>query len=98
MHWSKPDENGGEITKYTIYKKVIGMDVSWSRVADVLGRQSQYTYTVEDLDPGKKYSFIVTATNQYGESLKDDSKAKTVVIPAEIAPSVTTTTAFHSCK
>jgi len=80
LTWSKPDENGGEIIKYTIHKKVIGMDGSLSKI-DVTA--TLFTYTVENLDPGKKYSFIVTAWNKDGESLQYDIKAKTVIIPVE---------------
>ncbi|KAK3724594.1 hypothetical protein QZH41_018287, partial [Actinostola sp. cb2023] len=79
LTWSKPDENGGEITKYTIHKKVIEMDGSLSKI-DVTA--TLFTYTVKKLDPGK-YIFIVTAWNKDGESLQDDSKAKTVIIPVE---------------
>ncbi|KAK3735287.1 hypothetical protein QZH41_001620 [Actinostola sp. cb2023] len=80
LTWSKPDENGGEIIKYTIHMKVIGMDGSLSKINVTA---TLFTYTVENLDPGKKYSFIVTAWNKDGESLQDDSKAKTVIIPVE---------------
>ncbi|KAK3746865.1 hypothetical protein QZH41_008123, partial [Actinostola sp. cb2023] len=89
LTWSKPDENGGEIIKYTIHMKVIGMDGSLSKINVTA---TLFTYTVENLDPGKKYSFIVTAWNKDGESLQDDSKAKTVIIPVETTTTPTTTT------
>jgi hypothetical protein len=93
LYWSKPDENGGTITKYTIYKKTILQD-GWSVVKEVpSSSKSNYKTNVDGLKPGYTYSFIITATNEHGTSAIDDSRAKTVKIIETTTPTATTTTA-----
>ncbi|XP_028518373.1 uncharacterized protein LOC114576269 [Exaiptasia diaphana] len=77
LMWSKPEENGGEIEYYTIYKKLAGAK-KWLQVGTLSGEP--LTYTVKELLPGKTYSFDVTAKNKDGPSLKGVN-VKTVTLP-----------------
>jgi hypothetical protein len=83
--WTKPEDNWSSINKYSIYMKVIHEDCreySWAQIGIVNETNSvpKFKYKVDSLKPRKKYNFIVTAWNEYGESFKDERKAKTIVI------------------
>ena len=98
LYWTTPDENGGKITKYTIYMKDIrgnGQQANWTKVNDVTDTSSlRYEYMVENLVPGHNYTYIVTAWNKYGESdVAGGSNAIHIAIPniKTTASSITTT-------
>ena len=63
--------------RYTIYKR-IGNDEQWTMV-DVINDISKREFVVR-VEKGKQYEFVVTATNKYGESLKNKDRIKVVVI------------------
>ncbi|XP_020912639.1 neogenin isoform X1 [Exaiptasia diaphana] len=92
LSWSKPEENGGEIEYYTIYKRLAGDD-DWLQVGTLSG--DPLTYTVKDLLPGKTYSFHVTAKNKDGSSLMDVNRI-TVTLPVETTTPHPSTSAIAS--
>ena len=74
LTWSEPESNGKEITQYTVYQRIVadGKPREWKElkiITDVSDRE----LTV-NLESGKVYEFVVTATNEFGESLKEDGK------------------------
>ena len=78
LKWREPESNGKEITQevtqYTVYQRIVtdGKPGEWIKlktITDVSVRE----LTVE-LESGKVYEFVVTATNKFGESLKEDGK------------------------
>ena len=74
LKWSEPQNHGKEITQYTVYQRIVTDDKpgAWTKlktIADISVRE----LTVE-LEKGKVYEFVVTATNEFGESLKEDGK------------------------
>lgn len=76
--WSEPENNGKVITQYTVYQRIVtdGKPGEWKElkiITDVSVRE----LTVE-LEGGKVYDFVVTATNEIGESLKEEEKVKRV--------------------
>lgn len=78
LKWSEPQNNGKEITKYTVYQRIVtdGKPGEWimlTTITDVTVRE----LTVE-LESGKVYEFVVTATNELGESFKEDGKIVTL--------------------
>jgi hypothetical protein len=78
LNWTKPDENGGIITKYTIYMKDVAHESVWTKIDDVID-SSRLEYTIsKNIEYGRTYKFIVTAWNECGETVKDDKKAKTI--------------------
>ena len=100
LYWKTPDENGGEITKYTIYMKNIRenkQQASWIKVNEVTDTSSlRYEYMVESLVPGHNYTYIVTAWNKYGESDAGGSNAIHIAIPNIKTTACTMTTTATS--
>ena len=77
LKWEEPNNNGAEITIYTVYYGTIN-DEQWKeteKITDVSVRK----YIVK-VEMGKKYKVLVTASNKYGESSKE-GKIKRVDVP-----------------
>ena len=74
LKWKEPESNGKVITMYTVYQRVVtdGKVGQWTeikKIRDVSVRELKIT-----LERGKVYQFAVTATNELGESLKQEEK------------------------
>ena len=72
LKWSEPQNNGKVITQYTVYQRVLtdGKPGEWIKlktITDISSRELEV-----ELESGKVYEFVVTATNEFGESLKED--------------------------
>ena len=72
LMWKEPESNGKDITMYTVYQRVVtdGKVGQWtmiSRIRDVSVRELKIA-----LERGKVYQFAITATNELGESLKQE--------------------------
>ncbi|XP_031569708.1 hemicentin-1-like isoform X2 [Actinia tenebrosa] len=90
LTWTKPNDNGGDLIKFTIYMKEDD-EFNCTKAKDILDL-SVLEYTLrKSVDYGKNYTFLVTAWNKYGESMKDDVMAKTISIP-QIKPTCETNT------
>lgn len=81
LKWSKPQNNGKVITQYTVYQRIVtdGKPEEWIKlktITDVSVRELEV-----ELEEGKVYEFVVTATNEFGESLKEDEKIRRVKAP-----------------
>ena len=77
LKWEEPNDNGAEITMYTVYYGTLN-DEQWKetkKITDVSVRK----YVVKVV-MGKKYKVLVTASNKYGESSKED-KIQFVDVP-----------------
>ena len=82
LKWKKPESNGKVITMYTVYKRVVtdGKVEQWTiikEISDVSVRELKIA-----LERGKVYQFAVTATNELGESPKQE-KANIQQVKAE---------------
>ena len=74
LKWSEPQNNGKVITQYTVYQRIVtdGKPGEWIKlktITDVSVREWEIK-----LEMGKVNEFVVTATNMFGESLKEDGK------------------------
>ena len=74
LKWKEPESNGKVITMYTVYQRVVtdGKVGQWTEIReinDVSVRELKIT-----LERGKVYQFAVTATNELGESLKQEDE------------------------
>jgi len=74
LKWSEPQNNGKVITQYTVYERIVtdGKPGDWielNTITDVSVRES-----IVQLESGNVYEFLVTATNEVGESFKEDGK------------------------
>ena len=72
LKWKEPESNGKVITMYTVYQRVVtdGKVGQWTeikKIRDVSVRELKIT-----LERGKVYQFAITATNELGESLKQE--------------------------
>ena len=72
LKWKEPESNGKVITMYTVYQRVVtdGKVEQWTiikEISDVSVRELKIT-----LERGKVYQFAITATNELGESLKQE--------------------------
>ena len=67
--WEEPENNGGVITKYSIYQRTTS-DEKWENLKDFTVI-SKWEYAVK-VQKGKAYEFVVTATNKFGESSKSN--------------------------
>ena len=72
LKWKEPESNGKVITMYTVYQRVVtdGKVGQWRvirKIRDVSVRELKIP-----LERGKVYQFAITATNEFGESLKQE--------------------------
>ena len=81
IKWKQPPDNGDPITKYTVYQRTTkdnGSLGDWNKlyeINDPLEREA-----ILQLVKGKEYEFVVTATNKFGESLKEEGKIKKIIV------------------
>ena len=72
LKWKEPESNGKVITMYTVYLRVMadGKVGKWTiikNISDASVRELKIP-----LERGKVYQFAITATNEFGESLKQE--------------------------
>nr|XP_058958257.1 neogenin-like isoform X1 [Pocillopora verrucosa] len=83
LKWKEPESNGKVITMYTVYQRVVtdGKVGQWTeirKIRDVSTKEFKIA-----LEKGKVYQFAITATNELGESLKQE-KANIQQVKAEV--------------
>ena len=80
LKWSEPQNNGREITEYTVYQRIVTDDKpgKWTKLKTITN--SSVREFAVDLTKGKVYEFVVTATNDFGESLTEPEKFKRVMV------------------
>ena len=86
LKWEKPNNNGAEITMYTVYYGTQS-DEQWKeikKITDVSVRK----YVVRDV-MGKKYKVLVTASNKYGESSEEGMVQRVDVLEGGLSASLT---------
>ena len=72
LKWKEPKSNGKVITMYTVYQRVVndGKVGQWTvirKIKNVSVRELKIT-----LERRKVYQFAISATNELGESLKQE--------------------------
>ena len=77
LKWSEPENNGRVITQYTVYQRIVtdGKSGEWSKLETTVDSVTELTV---ELESGNVYEFVVTATNTFGESLKEEGKVERV--------------------
>ena len=71
LKWKKPEDNGAAIILYSKYQRIAN-DEQWTDHENITD-PSKRSYSV-NVDKGKKYEFVMTASNKYGESDKGNVK------------------------
>ena len=74
LKWKEPESNGEVIIMFTVYQRVVtdGKVGQWTvirKIKNVSVRELKIT-----LERGKVYQFAITATNEFGESLKQEDE------------------------
>lgn len=75
--WSQPRDTWEPILNYTVYQRTDdrnddvedGAVVDWTKLTTIYD-PALCQYSVDNLNRGEKYKFVVTATNTHGEGLK----------------------------
>ena len=82
LKWKEPESNGKVITMYTVYQRVVtdGKVGQWTVIRKIRGVSTRELKIA--LEKGKMYHFAITATNELGESLKQE-KANIQQVKAE---------------
>ena len=75
LKWKEPESNGKVIIMYTVYQRVVtdGKVGQWTIIENISKVESVRELKIT-LERGKVYQFAVTATNELGESLKQEEK------------------------
>ena len=82
LKWTEPQNNGGIITQYTVYQRIVavGKPGEWIKLTTVTNISARELKI--ELELGKVYEFVVTAINELGESLKENEKIMRLEIKA----------------
>ena len=81
LKWKKSQNSGAPITKYTVYQRIVkDGDTSheWAKVQDITSVSVREVAV--DLEIGRDYEFVVTASNKCGESKKEQEKMKRISV------------------
>ena len=81
LKWEESQNSGAPITKYTVYQRIVNdgnTSQEWAKVQDIT-RVSVREVAV-DLEIGRDFEFVVTASNKCGESKKEVEKIKRISV------------------
>ena len=67
LTWKQPASNGAVITRYKVYQKGTNKE-QWTEIQTF--NNATREYVVSEVEKGGEYDFVVTATNDYGDSPK----------------------------
>ena len=77
--WDEPQNNGAPITKYTVYQRIVNNSSApreWCKIR-IITDVSVREVTVK-LEKGREYVFLVTASNRFGESVKEEKNIRKI--------------------
>ena len=81
LKWKEAENNGAPITQYTVYQRTVredGKTLNWIKIKEVTDTSDRKV--VVNLGKGKEYEFVVSATNNFGEGLKEDRKIRKIKV------------------
>ena len=73
LQWKEAENNGAPITQYTVYRRTVredGTSLNWIRIKEITNTSDRKV--VVNFEKGKEYELVVTATNRFGEGVKDE--------------------------
>ena len=79
LKWKEAENNGAPITKYTVYRRTVredGTSLNWIKIKEITDTSDRKV--VVNLEKGKEYEFIVSATNSFGEGGKEERKIRKI--------------------
>ncbi|WP_082651251.1 glycosyl hydrolase family 8 [Paenibacillus etheri] len=84
LTWSAPSASTEPVRGFRIYEKNDKVKTHWSKYVPAAEGQTEYSYTVDDINPAKKYEFIVKAVGTRINS--DPVEVSTIEGPSESEP------------
>ena len=81
LKWKEAENNGALITQYTVYRRTVredGTSLKWIKVKEVT--DTSVRKVVVNLEKGKEYEFVVSATNSFGEGGKEERKIRKIKV------------------
>ena len=82
IKWNVPLNNGAPITQYTVYQRALNKDGTtreWNKIK-VITNLSDREVVVPELEKGRVYEFVVTASNEHGESSRTEKNIKKLIV------------------
>ena len=79
IKWNEAQNNGASITQYSVYRRIVtddGTPGEWEKVSENPAVRAVNV----SFEKGKEYEVVVTATNRFGESLKEEDKIKKIKV------------------
>ena len=81
LKWREAENNGAPITQYTVYQRTVredGTSFSWIKIKEITDTSDRKV--VVNLEKGKEYELVVTATNMFGEGRKEEGKIRKITV------------------
>ena len=81
LKWKEAENNGAPITQYTVYRRTVrkdGTSLNWTKIREITDMSDRKV--VVNLEKGKEYEFVVSATNSFGEGGKEQRKIRIIKV------------------
>ncbi|XP_073255597.1 cell adhesion molecule DSCAM-like isoform X2 [Porites lutea] len=81
LKWKEAENNGAPITQYTVYRRTVlenGTSLNWINITEITDMTDRKV--VVNLEKGKEYEFVVSATNSFGEGGKEEGKIRKIKV------------------
>ena len=81
LKWKEAENNGAPITQYTVYRRTVhedGTSLKWIKIKEITDTSDRNV--VVNLEKGKEYEFVVSATNSFGEGGKEEKKIRKIKV------------------
>ncbi|CAH3193948.1 unnamed protein product, partial [Porites evermanni] len=81
LKWKQAENNGAPITQYTVYRRPVredGTSLNWTKIKEITDTSDRQVAVY--LEKGKAYAFVVTATNRFGEGVKEECKSREIKV------------------
>ena len=81
LQWKEAENNGAPITQYTVYQRTVredGTSLNWIKIKEITDTSDRKV--VVNLEKGKEYEFVVSATNSFGEGGKEERKIRKIKV------------------
>ena len=81
LQWKEAENNGAPITQYTVYQRTVredGTSLNWIKIKEIADTSDRKV--VVNLEKGKEYEFVVSATNGFGEGGKEEGKIRKIKV------------------
>ena len=81
LKWKEAENNGAPVTQYTVYRRTVrkdGTSLNWTKIREITDTSDRKV--VVNLEKGKEFEFVVSATNSFGEGEKEQRKIRKIKV------------------